>query len=235
MILEQLTYNSFGYYPKDLKPYSRKKVIACCEDCGKVKVVKIYRANSKCKSCANKGINNPNYGKKASNETRKKMSKAHKGRVSPMKGRTMSEENKEIKSKLFKMCWQDEDFRRNMIIKHSGESSPNWKGGITPLYRCIRNSKTYRKWRNKISERDNNSCRCCNSTHKLNVHHITPFLTLINSNNIRETTDGYLCEELWDTSNGITLCESCHNMLHRKYLRMSTKTERSEISIIYTD
>jgi len=67
----------------------------------------------------------------------------------------------------------------------------------------IRNTTEYKKWRKAIYERDNYTCQICGQKGgKLNAHHIKPFAKFKN-----------LRTEL---NNGITLCENCHKLLHRK-------------------
>ena len=78
-----------------------------------------------------------------------------------------------------------------------GSKNPNWKGGITPINRAIRNSFEYEEWRKKVFERDLYTCQICGDIGgKLNADHIKPFA---------------LYPELrFELSNGRTLCEYCH-------------------------
>lgn len=62
-----------------------------------------------------------------------------------------------------------------------------------------RNTYSYRKWREKIIQRDK-ACVMCGSTEKLEAHHIKPF--------------SEYPELRMDEGNGITLCEKCHKRLH---------------------
>ena len=79
MIDEEATFEKFGYYSTDWAPKSHKKIIVVCDDCGKVRVMSKYSYHARCKACANKGERHPLFGKYHSEETRKKMSDAHKG------------------------------------------------------------------------------------------------------------------------------------------------------------
>ena len=55
MIDEEATYKRFGYCSGDLKPKSNKKVVAICDDCGKIRTLRKEDYHSFCKSCCRKG------------------------------------------------------------------------------------------------------------------------------------------------------------------------------------
>ena len=55
VILEKETFEKFGYYPRDLKPESHKKVLAACDDCGKLKITSKHEYHALCIYCKNKG------------------------------------------------------------------------------------------------------------------------------------------------------------------------------------
>lgn len=93
MILEEDTYEKFGYYPSELKPQSNRRIFTACDDCGKLRIVSKNGYSALCKSCARKGENNPNFGKHCSEETKKKIGAANKGRK-------QSEETRRIKSEV---------------------------------------------------------------------------------------------------------------------------------------
>lgn len=72
MILEQETYNRYGYRSSDLKPKSNKPIVVTCDLCGNVRVVAKHNYRPHCKSCSYKcrkhgthpnmkGENNPNW------------------------------------------------------------------------------------------------------------------------------------------------------------------------------
>lgn len=85
----------------------------------------------------------------------------------------------------------------------SGEKHWNWKGGVTPESRRIRQSAEYKKWRKDIFTRDNWICRDCGDRGgELHAHHIFEFAKYE--------------ERRFDVANGITLCRSCHEFIHAK-------------------
>lgn len=87
----------------------------------------------------------------------------------------------------------------------SSENNHNWKGGITPETSLIRHSPEYREWRKAVFKRDNYTCQFCGSDRGGNfvAHHIEPFADFP--------------ESRFDLNNGITLCQSCHELLHYKF------------------
>jgi hypothetical protein len=87
------------------------------------------------------------------------------------------------------------------------ENNKRWKGGINIKH----GGAMYHEWRIKVYSRDAFMCQICNSVGKnLNAHHIKPF---------------YKYPALrYEISNGITLCYTCHRMVHstknKKYLEV---------------
>ena len=93
----------------------------------------------------------------------------------------------------------------------SGEGTTNWQGGLTDSGKIIRESEKYNEWRTQIFIRDNYTCQECKSCGcYLNAHHINPLHKILKENNITNFEEALLCSELWDISNGKTLCEECH-------------------------
>lgn len=124
-------------------------------------------------------------GKKFSEETKKKMSLAAKGK----------------KKKPF----SDEHLKKLSLAhigKQKGEKCHFWKGGITPENRRIRQSIEYKLWRKAVYERDNYTCVWCGvrggkgKVVILNADHIKPF--------------AYFPELRFAIDNGRTLCVPCH-------------------------
>lgn len=79
----------------------------------------------------------------------------------------------------------------------------NYKGGITPKNKAIRNSKEMAFWRSDVFERDKFTCqKCFIIGGELNAHHIKSFAKY--------------SELRFDINNGITLCRACHIEVHKK-------------------
>ena len=64
-----------------------------------------------------------------------------------------------------------------------------------------RRTRDYRVWRAHVIRRDG-KCVCCHSRQNRHAHHI------------KHAT--YSPELKFDVSNGVTLCQTCHSVLHNK-------------------
>lgn len=116
--------------------------------------------------------------------------------------------NNKFCSRSCYLVWQigqprSESFKETCRRKTKNKN-PNWRGGITPVNKKIRNSKEYALWRDGVFRRDNFQCQKCNARNGegrrvyLHAHHIKPFATHP--------------ELRFDTSNGLTLCKECHSL-----------------------
>ncbi len=124
------------------------------------------------------GENNPNFGKKSSQETLDKMSKKLEGKIPWNKGipRTQNEKDNISNATKGKMKGvpKSEEHKRKIGLPQIGSGNHNWNGGTTCLPYC---EKFNEKLREQIRERDNRICQKCNKTElengrKLSVHHI---------------------------------------------------------------
>ena len=143
------------------------------------------------------GKDNPFYGKHHTKATRDKMSKDRSGENSNLYG-----------------------------IHKYGEDSPNYKGGITPLSKQIRNLDEYNQWRLKIFTRDNFACQKCGNdkSRNLQAHHdeesfaelLQEFLKEYDQFSPYEDQDTLIrlamkWQPFW-TAEGETLCKDCHKL-----------------------
>lgn len=143
-------------------------------------------------SKAKKGIRRP----PMSEETKKKLSITHKGKEPWSKGKIgiYSEET---------------------LKKMRGQNSPAWRGGLTSLYQILRNCVEYKIWRIKIFERDDYTCQKCfkRGWCILQADHIKPFALIMAENNVFNFDEAISCKELWEITNGRTLCKECHKTI----------------------
>lgn len=122
-----------------------------------------------------------------------------------------SQQNGEVRSKTVSTCREKYGVDHYVELfkgKYRGENSPSWKGGIA----CLTNPRAtpeYISWRKLVFSRDMYTCKRCGAhsgggkSIRLNAHHI------YNWSDHPELR--------YDTDNGITLCEKCHNEFHSIY------------------
>lgn len=111
--------------------------------------------------------------------------------------------------------------------ENSGENHWNWQGGITQLNHAIRTSSKNKAFRRFIFLRDNYTCQTCGKRGgEIHVDHIKPFSWVIEDNNIRSLDAALACAELWDVTNGRTLCESCHRKTDTYAGKTSARTRK---------
>lgn len=101
MILEEETFEAFGYYPSKLKSQSGKRILAACDGCGIVRETSKNNYHALCFSCAQKG-------RKHTEESKALMSAVQKGRT----------------CKPF-----TEEHKANMSAAQEGEKNGNYRGG----------------------------------------------------------------------------------------------------------
>lgn len=193
--------------------YQRKNIksnLLCV--CGKI----MARASVCCRSCWKKNGGNKYWlGKK-----RPEMSAKVKGHVvteetkqkirEKRKLQVITEEHKQKLREHFKGRKPWNAGKKNPKV--SGANSNFWKGGLTKKNKAIRMSMEYRLWRTAVFERDKYSCVLCgyNKGGILEADHMTPFALLLVKHKIETLEQSRRCKELWDVSNGRTLCHPCH-------------------------
>jgi len=96
-----------------------------------------------------------NKNRNHSEETRRKMSIANKGRPSGMLGKKHSDETK-----------------RKMSEGRKGPLNGNWRDGATERIRKFRRTKEYIRWRKQVIESANGRCQKCGLELPLEAHHI---------------------------------------------------------------
>jgi len=139
--------------------------------------------------------------------------KVKKNKGSFKKGHKMSQETKDKIKETMKNNPKISGKNSHMYGK-KGKLSNNWKGGVTPFNKLVRNTFEYKEWRESIYKRDNytcqnKNCKFCNNKRgtELHPHHIKL---------ISEFPD-----LIFDINNGITYCKKFHlkSGLHKKKIK----------------
>lgn len=128
---------------------------------------------------------------KHSEETKRKLSEAHKGKK-------FSKKHKEKISKANKG-------KSKNVGDYRGKKHHLWKGGQKE-YRHMTTQKRYKEWRMAVFLIDNFTCQFCgirgNQTGGyLNAHHIKGWTEYPKLR--------------YKINNGVTLCQECHKLIHK--------------------
>lgn len=206
MINKQKTIDLFGYNPDKYSDKSKKKVVRICNDCGREQIVGKRDSHRLCQRCikigrkltpehrsniskAVSGKNHPNWGKKRTLETRKKIGESQIGR------KFTPETRKKLSVAARKRTVTPET-RKMISDANLGDRHPNWKGGISFGKYCKLFNKRFKKM---IREIYHNKCFLCGKTKEenreaLSVHHV---------NYDKDCLCGSICEF-------VPLCRKCH-------------------------
>ena len=165
MILEEETYEKFEYYPSDLKPQSNKKVLAMCDECGKVRAIPRELYRFLCYPCARKkqsGEDSPNWkGGKIKRICKycKRIFEVGAGKIKAGGGKFCSRE-----------C-----YARWMSNNKRGKNSPSWKGGlVTRICEICGKEFEVKRGASKTGRGRFCSQSCSRKGKKIPTHHTKP-------------------------------------------------------------
>lgn len=195
MILEEETFNEFGYRSKNLKPKSNKLILVACDKCGKRRTTKKSDYRNFCPSCSRKGNPFSEHHKRAiteslkghyvSEETKEKISKGNKGHThtdetkqkmsKSHEGKKLSDETKQKLKKAKENI--SEEIRLKLRNGKIGEKNHRYIDGrkdkeFKELY-----GVSYSEWEKiatEIRKRDKYICKICGNSQAMDVHHIIP-------------------------------------------------------------
>lgn len=90
--------------------------------------------------------------------------------------------------------------RSNPMFGRTGETNPNWKGGVTPERQRIYSGFAWKQVNRSVRSRDGDVCIRCRSAEELETHHVASW---------EDRPDLRMVE-----SNLVTLCARCHRWVH---------------------
>ncbi len=191
-----------------------------CEVCGKRIILKNYTVGIKqwenrkycSRRCMKKDFKKMEVFKRPhTEETKEKMKRNHpkywKGKKRPNLINTGSAKAmfKKGENGRLGIKWTDE--KRTKLSK----AHLKGKESVSTVNEIIRASEKYNNWRKRVYARDNYTCQICGKRDgNICAHHKKPVIDIIRNNNLHTQEDVISCEELWDISNGETLCPKCH-------------------------
>ena len=147
-------------------------------------------------------------------EHKRKIGLAHKGRIGPMLGRHHSSETKEKIRQSNLNQKRSSESRHKMRLAHlgiphssKGKPRPNWRGanssmwkdGASPERNKFRGSFEYIQWSRSILEKSHFRCVRCGE-YSNGVHHLRNYADYP--------------ELRLDPENGASICKECHEIFH---------------------
>lgn len=198
MIDEEATFKKYGYYSWEWGRCSIKRIIAACDECGKVRDVRKTNYCTLCSGCARRGERNPMFGKSPSEATKQKMREncvCLSGPQHPMYGKPISDEHKRILTKANKGKYPSKETRakrsetlkgriiteearrkisETLMGKMCGNKNPNWRGGSSFDPYCAKFNEEFKEY---IRVKFDRKCFLCENPEeengrRLSVHHV---------------------------------------------------------------
>ena len=221
MIDEDRTLQLYGYTSDMLSKGSHKPIVKVCDKCGRYSISSKYLYRDLCHSCSQKGRPTRKKGQKAWNKgiphtedtkkkiskamkgkkrkptsevTRKKQSETHKGKLNPMYGVKSPNKDKKL-SELHK---------QHVSAGHQGIPYDEWEDYAKEKRYC---PKFDNNCREANREKYGRNCFICNKTEKANgqklsVHHV-------------DMNKAQGCNSNWKL---VPLYKSCHSGAHNEKL-----------------
>jgi 5-methylcytosine-specific restriction endonuclease McrA len=175
--------DKFFVSSKHLSQKSEVVITAICNSCNRERKLKRYKYSPNCLKCI----------LIERNKSKKQRAIASKNAAKRNHRVWNNPEYEQLRHKILKS-----------IKPKFGDKNSNWNENLTEEDRKKnRETEEYKNWRLSVYKRDKYSCVICESTKKINAHHICSYL--VNKENRIQV------------ENGITLCLKCHKAYHKKY------------------
>ena len=200
MILEEETFEKFGYYPSDLKPKSHKRILVICDDCGELREIYRFSYHSLCKKCVQKGEKSFWFGKTGENTPRWKGGKIK--RICKQCGTKFPVKPSHAKKGEGLFC--STECSGEWMTKHRrGKDNANWQGGTSFEPYCQKFNNEFKEY---IRDKFGRICFLCPKTEeengqRLSVHHV--------NYNKNCGCDGD------ETCQFVPLCRSCNSKVNK--------------------
>lgn len=207
------------------------------------KTPEVLERTNKEKSEKMSGGNSPLFGVPKSEETRRRISLAHKGKISPLRGIKWdkNDNRRKLISLRTKGKWSGSKNPRssNPLI---GKNNPNWRGGITALYFELRSE--IKDWQKQSMEFCNYKCILTGKEFD-NIHHLYPFRKIVDEVfeilqlNLHSQVKDYsedefklILDKLHELHNkyglGVCLSKEIHKLFHDTYGYTNNTLEQFE-------
>lgn len=256
MIDEYWTWIFYGYHSDELKPQSNKPIVVRCDGCCQYRVSTNNAYRDLCGSCVQKGDkhwahglfgkDHPNFGKRRTEEEKRKRSKANSGENNPFFGMQHTEESKRMMSES--NTNPSEVIRKNIRDNHadfSGENNPFYgrhhtdksklkmaishtgiNGGINnPMYGIHLCGEKHWNWKGGITSWRKILYSSAAYKNWRNAVFERDDYTCrvcgerggnVESHHILPVRDNKNTLLIFDINNGITLCKRCHRETYGK-------------------
>ena len=126
--------------------------------------------------------------------------------------RERGKKKQRIKQRIIVNSWDEVLTAEELLIKNNTIFTIQI-GNPSHIIHPARSCGEYQIWKKAVFERDNFTCQKCGSKKHIHAHHIKRFVDIIKENNIQTIEQALRCHELWDVSNGQTLCKKCHRCI----------------------
>lgn len=215
-------YKATSTHMKENNPFPRNRINVLCHNCGKQYGIKLSvlkagegkYCSKKCYTEYNRGENHKQYKPKMLRQCK------------------CCKNNFLVRVGEVEKGWGNFCSRQCMFLFQKRENHPAYIDGVSTIERLIRVLPEYKQWRMSVFSRDGFKCVLCDEKGDIEAHHKKPFITILSENNITNLVDAESNRNLWEVSNGETLCLDHHKEKHKTLGYIRRKVQGAEPSYI---